>query len=482
MDVATGPRQNFKIYTRRFIAHSYYGIARLIRATMGLDSKCVTSIMTYPVITDISNLSDIVNRLKWYLPKTNISNLKIFIPVDKKLLNITLDSLTPPSFQENYLSSENNIHLMEETQSEINDVNPDAVLLWDSRRMYSKYILSHLPRVFIVDPSYYHSFEALNYSRLFNLTTSPELKTKLAEQSKDNFCRLLREVDGCHRGYVFATGPSLATAYDFDYSGGFRIICNTIVKNQDLLEHIKPQLLVFIDEANFFSVSRFSAEFHKMVLKTVNQFHCYVMVPDHLVALLLAHFPELKDRIIGISAPGLREMSVREIIKMLIVKPWKFLSFVPELDKIPGKNEWFNFPQPDKMYVMRSTSVFTSHVLPVASTVCDEIYIIGADGRKPGEKYYHSYDKSSQFGELMQTLFDTHPAIFRDSIYTDYYRKHCDFIGRIIRYGEERGKKYYSLTPSYIPALAKRQAGFGLGPPKFRDPSRMKQNGVNSQC
>ena len=110
------------------------------------------------------------------------------------------------------------------------------------------------------------------------------------------------------------------------------------------------------------------------------------------------------------------------------------------------------------MYLMRSTSVLTSHVVPIVSSVCDEIYFIGADGRKPDDKYFWSYDKSSQFGELMQTLFETHPSFFRDADYVDYYKTHCDYFEDLLCYGESLGKQYYTLTPSYIPALARRPA------------------------
>jgi hypothetical protein len=105
-------------------------------------------------------------------------------------------------------------------------------------------------------------------------------------------------------------------------------------------------------------------------------------------------------------------------------------------------------------------------MIPIVSSVCKEIYIIGADGRKPSEtggrkpdeNYFWRHSSSSQFIDLMQTVFDTHPSVFRDRPYTDEYKDYCEFFEGLLRYGEGLGKRYYSLTPSYIPVLAQRPA------------------------
>ena len=61
-----------------------------------------------------------------------------------------------------------------------------------------------------------------------------------------------------------------------------------------------------------------------------------------------------------------------------------------------------------------------SHMIPLASAVCKDVYVIGADGRdpngrKPDETYIWSYSSSCQFdNDLMKTAFGTHPAYFRD--------------------------------------------------------------------
>jgi hypothetical protein len=53
----------------------------------------------------------------------------------------------------------------------------------------------------------------------------------------------------------------------------------------------------------------------------------------------------------------------------------------------------------------------------------------------------------------MNTAFETHPAFFRDRVYTDYYQEHVDILTDMIEYGEKEEVEYESVTPSYIPCL-----------------------------
>jgi hypothetical protein len=72
------------------------------------------------------------------------------------------------------------------------------------------------------------------------------------------------------------------------------------------------------------------------------------------------------------------------------------------------------------------------------------------------KKYFWKHSSSAQFSDLMQTVFETHPSFFRDRNYKDYYEEHCDTLKKLIEFGEKKGKKYFSLTNSYIPVLKDR--------------------------
>jgi len=457
MNIATASRERAKINLRKIRAYGYYGVGKVLRS-MGRDSeRFIRHIFYYPKVKDIATLADLVNRATWYLPQSTFSQVEVSIPVDTKLLGTNLESLVPPPSQYNYIGRHENIHLIDLHKADLSQA--DAIMLWDKRSMFDPRILWHLARVNVADPWYYYIVESFLYPRFCFQSLESQQKKHFIQLSKNNYQALLNKVAAYKRGYVFGTGPSLDQATEFDYDEGFRVICNTIVKNKRLLKHIKPQLLVFLDPAFFFSPCLYSAEFRRMMLETVQEFQCHIMVPNYIVPLLLSHYPELETKIIGMPIPGLLDMSLREIIRMIFRNPINnVLSNLPVQTKIPGHREVYNFPTIDKFYVRASSSVMTMYMIPIVSSVCEEIYIIGADGRKPDENYFWTHNPSSQFGDLMKTLFDTHPSFFRDAVYTDAYKGHCDFFENLLRYGESMGKKYYSLTPSYIPALAKRPA------------------------
>ena len=59
-----------------------------------------------------------------------------------------------------------------------------------------------------------------------------------------------------------------------------------------------------------------------------------------------------------------------------------------------------------------------------------------------------------QFYDLVNSVFQTYSSFFRDRDYKDYYKEHCRFLENLIEFVEKHNK-YYSLTPSFIPALKK---------------------------
>lgn len=450
MNAATTRRGRFEINMRTINAYGYYGAQKLLKSLVGDTGRVIRLVIYYPAVKDIGTLADLVNRISWYLPQSVFSHPEVSIVVDEALLNTNLEGLVPPVSQQSYIGKSENIHLVDRRAVDLSQA--DAIMLWNKRSMFAPRVLRHLARLNVVDPTYYLVVESVTSEQLYAQTLESREKERFYELSKENYRGLLDKVAQCDTGYVFGTGPSLERAIEFDYRGGFRVVCNSIVKNKAMLNHIKPQLLAFADQAFLFSPCRYAAEFRHLMLETVREFQCYIMVQDFHVPLLLAHYPELENRIIGMPAPGIWDMSLRELIRMLLTRRTK----MPLPVKIPGHSEEYNFPTLDKFYVRLSGSIMTVFMLPVVSSVCKTIYVVGADGRKPDEKYMWAYSPSSQSADLMQTIFDTHPSVFRDSVYIDMYKEHCKFFEELVHYGESLGKRYYALTPSHIPVLARR--------------------------
>jgi hypothetical protein len=450
-------KKRIGIVARRTSVYSYYGLGFLAKRLSNVSGGVLQNIIYYPIIKDKVILADLANRASWYFPESKFSNVNVFLAVDKSLATISLGSLQSPAAQKRYVGKFKNIHLIDE--SELDLTKADAIMLWDQSYRYSSTILKQMAKVFIVDNNYYFSIEADTSRRMYHRTVAGSVKSELLALSKNNFGDLLSRVKGFERAYVFGTGPSLDNATKFDYSDGFRVVCNSIVKNEKIMDHIKPHLLVFGDPQHHTSPCKYAAAFREAAVNAVNKFDCYILTEDYHLPLLLAHYPDLKDRIIGIEAPGVWEMSLFEIIRLVLTRPHK----LPWFDKIPGHDDKYNFPTLDKFYVRLTGSVLPSYMVPVASAACKEICIIGADGRdpkgrKPDETYIWGYSSTCQFYDLMQTAFDTHPSYFRDRPFTEDFNIYCENFDELITFGESMGKKYYTLMPSFIPALAKRFA------------------------
>ena len=105
---------------------------------------------------------------------------------------------------------------------------------------------------------------------------------------------------------------------------------------------------------------------------------------------------------------------------------------------------------------MRTGNILTLLMLPLAASLTDKIYIVGADGRKKEEKYFWKHNKSAQLNDEMESAYMTHPSFFRDRSYAGYYDLHCSIVSDMVNLLDEQGKKVVCLTESHIPSFKDR--------------------------
>ncbi|MFV2082700.1 MAG: hypothetical protein ACC669_12660, partial [bacterium] len=58
--------------------------------------------------------------------------------------------------------------------------------------------------------------------------------------------------------YIFGTGPSLEKAIDREWSDGYRIVCNTIVRDSELWNWIEPHFIVAGDAIYHYGHNKFA--------------------------------------------------------------------------------------------------------------------------------------------------------------------------------------------------------------------------------
>ncbi len=297
----------------------------------------------------------------------------------------------------------------------------DAIFVWRAdtdRREYEKYI----SKTYIVDPNFYLYIETLNYIKLYYCSFSNQEKERYIDKSKEIFLELKSSVSSFSKARVFCSGPSIDEIYDNEYKDSVNIICNSMVKDKEWLERIRPQILLFTDPNYFLSPTSYCEKFFEDVIEGYRLYHYYLVVFEYEIPLLIKHYPELSGKVIGIS----------------------------------NNADKFTHPSETNLKVKSTRNILTEMMLPLASALCDDIEIAGCTGRNPDENFYWKHNGRTQYLELMQSIFDMYPSLFRDQDYANYYDYHCQCVEGILEYGEKCGKQYKNLTTSYIPALAKR--------------------------
>lgn len=226
---------------------------------------------------------------------------------------------------------------------------------------------------------------------------------------------------------VLATGPTGRLVDPATVSAEVRIVCNSVVRDIDLLRALKPNLICFADPVFHYGPSRYAAAFRRDLLRAVAETDALLVTIDLWAGLLLAHHPELADRLVVLRPEKLRQ-------------GWKW-------------------PAPDAMGVRLTGNVLTAAMLPAAFALCDRVEIAGCDGRDPDDNYFWRHNARTQYSDaLMGTAFDAHPAFFRDRDYADYYDGHCRELEDILATAEAGGKQAVGLTPSHMSALRNRGA------------------------
>ncbi|MFT4414712.1 hypothetical protein ACLM5H_12710 [Fredinandcohnia humi] len=381
--------------------------------------KSINSISFYPIIETEDQLAKIYNLIAWYIPNYKDIEINIFTSFQ---INDNIQSHVP-DYHALYINDELT-NTVKPIQRNINikHLESDLIFIWDKNVLKNINVLMKLQKCLIIDPTFYSHTESSNLREInYNLMTLKEKENSL-KLYNENYKKLLASAKQYSSSTVFGSGPSIEKSYNHDFNSSFTIICNSLVKNKKLLHHIRPNVITFGDPVLHFSLNKYANEFRNHVLETVMEYNSYCVVPEKGADLLIKHFPEIKEYIIG----------------------------------IPMKSE-INFPDDKKFFVKSSSNILTLFMLPIASAIADQIYIIGSDGREKKEKLFWQHSPSVQFNDLMDTVYKAHPSFFRDRIYTEYYNRHVNYLEELIKTGEKIGKKYYSLEDSYIDALRERR-------------------------
>jgi hypothetical protein len=411
--IAYAAKNRTKIKAREvldFVIRGGVKTARLFRST----SRSVQAVGMYPSFDTVEPAADIYNRIAWYLGGIDV-DVHMSAPAEGEKIRETASQL---DYQPLYNPDAATLHVHSGADAASFLEASDAVLVWRRAALFSRVLFPHLHKTYLVDAEHYFQRETASYSMLLRRAEQP-----LTAANVEQFAALERDFQDCKDGYVFATGPSLDMILKVDVpDDAVKVVCNSIVRSDTLLDHISPDILTFADPVFHFGPSRYAAQFREDAVETIRRYGCWCVVPPHGAVLLRTHYPDIAERVIG----------------------------------VPASSSDFVFPSSDNLRVHGTANIMTHFMLPVVSSLSDRITVVGADGRKESDSYFWEHSSIAQYEGLMLSAAETHPAFFRDRIYAEYYEKHIEILRAIIEYGEQQGRVYQSITPSYIPALRER--------------------------
>ena len=368
-----------------------------------------------------------------YIPEKQVKNILLWPPIETRNtdLSVKIKWFVPDKINIGICSSNHevmsdfadaeNIEFVDSEEIEEKLETSDYIAVWDTETADLR-IETYRHKVHVIDPNFYHVTELTNYRFLYYSGFSEEEKEEFRKHSLEVFKKMKKEYSGVERANVFCTGPSIEEIEGNSYRGDFNVICNSMVKDKEFLENIKPSMLTFGDLAFYLSPNDYCKAFYKDLLETYEKYNYYIAVYDYEVPLIKKYFPMLYDRLIGVKQSGA-----------------------------------YNFPNDSEVRVRGTANICTLFMIPFASAVCDKIGIAGCTGRDPEEKYFWKHNGRCQYLDLMHCVFEAYPSFFKYENYEDYYNVHCQCMQDLIEYGEQNGKKYINLTTSFIPVLQERR-------------------------
>lgn len=232
------------------------------------------------------------------------------------------------------------------------------------------------------------------------------------------------------RCYLFGTGTSLERALHRSFDDGYRIVCNTIVRDPELWRHLKPHFIVAGDAIYHFGFTAFAKSFRRDLADRLRE-SC---------GMTLFVYPELFHAIVQREMPDLADVLVP----------------VPV-----GAHERIHVDLKSQFALPALGNVLNNLLLPLGCTLSRRIFLWGFDGRAPGDKLFWSNSTKHSYPELMQFLIDAHPAFYETLVPRNKEESyvnavHGDELEARLQEAERDGFSFSMMHPSWTKTLQRR--------------------------
>lgn len=261
----------------------------------------------------------------------------------------------------------------------------------------------------------------------------PQIATNCAAKSVFEKHLELLKLRGDIPVYIFGTGPSLQSAVSRTFSDGFRVVCNTIVKDQILWHHLKPDILCAGDAIYHFGANKHAKAFRADALERLKESggSTIFVYPASYDLVVRSEFREVKEILVPIREGGHKDFDHDLSTRFLL----------PSLG-----------------------NVLNHLLLPVGMTLSKDVRLWGFDGRAPDDAGFWSNSENHSYPELVPFIHEAHPAFFSHMTprghESQYVKKvHGDDLENRLTAAESHGYKFSMLHRSWTPTLQKR---FGI--------------------
>lgn len=239
---------------------------------------------------------------------------------------------------------------------------------------------------------------------------------------------------GRRKVYVFGTGPSLEAARGRDFSDGYVIVSNTIVRDAALWHQLRPDFIVAADAIYHFGHTAHARAFRADLKARLAESNgaTFFAYPELFDAIAQREFPELQDLLIPIPMGSHDHIHVNLLARF----------------ELPALG-----------------NVLNVLLLPLACTLSNSVWLWGFDGRAPDDKLFWSNSRSHSYPEFVAELRDEHPAFFatwvpkgRERDYVSLV--HGDALDQRLERAENEGFEFVMMHFSWTETLNKRSAAF----------------------
>lgn len=292
----------------------------------------------------------------------------------------------------------------------------DVVLIWNVDNIADKEI-ERLKNVFCFDDRavrYLTIRVLLAIMQKFIYEKSQEYYTGV---SQSNFKQLSLECAKHDNVIVCGTGPSIHNLnknLSELVKKASLVVCNGFYKLEQVFTHINPKVYVLHD---YIYLSLEKQEEMDSIVDYVIRNHTYLCVDERWIKMCCIRYPQLEKNIIGLN-----------------------------------RKDYNIFPSENQLVYITSENVITSIGLSIASSLGENIFILGCDGGSWSHAYKDDISQEKAFQSRETTYLHQELS---DNFYK-YTQKLNSMYRNIIEFGESQGKRYKLLAHSDIEEIDKR--------------------------